>query len=165
MKTGISQTLGSSSCASQRRVGGFTLVEIVVVLAVATVLAAITVPSVASVQGRAVVGAAARQLAMLLRRAQAAAQAGATRTQIQLTEGGECTYTELREGVWRYVAGASLGVLSCTTNYPGMAIEFSPRGWPCAAGSAVPRAGSFELSWAGLASKVVVQLTGDVRCE
>jgi type II secretion system protein H len=162
----IPRTINAWAAARWPRNGrGYTMIEMVVVLAVAGILAAIAVPAAASVEGGAQVSAAAQQLALLLRRAQAAAQAGVTCTRVQLGDDGGWQYVELRNGEWRAAASGSLGTSCCTTNYPDRAVEFSPSGWPCAAGSPVPRAGSFHFWWAGSQSAVVVQLTGDVRCE
>ena len=144
---------------------GLTLIELVVVMAVLVIMAAITVPTAATAHSQASAGAAGKQLAVLLRRVQAEAQAGATRTRISLTTDAAYSVSVLRDGAWRQVESGSLGAVSCSTNFPGAAIEFSAHGWPCSLGSTVPRAGSIWLQSGSVATTVVVQLTGGVRCE
>ena len=147
------------------RAPGFTLIELVVVVAVLAIMAGIVVPAAAMAHGRASAGAAGKQLAVLLRRVQAEAQAGATRTRISLTTDAAYSVTVSRDGVWRQVESGSLGAVSCSTNFPGAAIEFSAHGWPCSLGSTVPRAGSVWLRSGLVVTTVVVQLTGGIRCE
>jgi len=141
---------------------GHTLLELVVVLAVAAIIATVTVPGVAWVTGRAATGADARTFALVLRRAQAAAAATGQPVSVRLVDQGlgyECDQA----------AGSDALVLdrggfheACTTNYPGGLVQFAPWGWPCAAGGR-PRAGSFSFARSGAGATVVLQLGGRVR--
>ena len=144
---------------------GFTLIELVAVMAVLAIMAAIVVPAAATAHSHASAGAAGKQLTVLLRRVQAEAQAGVTRTRISLAPDAAYSVTVLWDNAWRQVESGSLGAVSCTTNFPSAAIEFSAHGWPCSCGSTVPRAGSVWLRTGSAAATVVVQLTGAIRCD
>ena len=144
---------------------GFTLIELIVVMAVLAIMAAITVPALAAAHSRVSAGEAGKQLAVLLRCVQAEAQTGATRTRISLAPDAAYSVTVLRDGAWQQVESGSLGAVACTTNFPSAAIEFSAHGWPCSLGSTVPRAGSIWLRSGFASTTVVVQLTGGIRCE
>ena len=144
---------------------GFTLIELVVVMAVLTIMAAVVVPTAATAHSRASAGAAGKRLAVLLRRVQAEAQVGATRARISMAPDAAYCVTVLRGGAWQQVESGSLGAVACSTNFPSGAIEFSAHGWPCSFGSSVPRAGSIWLRSGSVSTTVVVQLTGGIRCE
>jgi prepilin-type N-terminal cleavage/methylation domain-containing protein len=144
---------------------GFTIVEIVTVLAISATLAGIAVPSVGALRRTLLDDAGARTLCVVLRVAQARAQAHGTIVRVAVAADGAYSVEELsrgdagREGTRALTAG-SLGV-SVVANYPHGAVQFGPRGWPCAIGSATPRAGSFTV---GARHRVVVQLGGCIRC-
>jgi prepilin-type N-terminal cleavage/methylation domain-containing protein len=141
---------------------GHTLSELLVALAVAAMLACVSVPGIAWVDGRAAVSADARSLAFVLRRAQArAAMSGAT-VCVRLDRQG-CGY------VCEETADAVTTVLGrgdfhgpCATNYPGGAVEFCTAGWPCSL-TGEPRAGTFTFESHGADAAVVLQMGGRVR--
>ncbi len=141
---------------------GYTLCELVVVLAVAAILGGVAVPGLAWVQGRAAVRADALRLALVLRGAQARAAATGDTVCVRLVDQGRgyvCEETGAAAGTV-VEQGAFDG--SCSTNYPGGAVEFSQPGWPCGL-SGDPRAGSFTFACAGAHVSVVLQLGGRVR--
>ena len=127
------------------------------VLAVMAVLAAVAVPSAAGVR-RAVGGhAGAQRLALLLRSAQATAQACGQAVHIRVGKSGDYTMESPSS-----LENGSLGV-AVSSNFPDGSLDFSPSGWPCLAGTETPRAGSFSFGTSpGLT--VVVQLGGCIRC-
>jgi prepilin-type N-terminal cleavage/methylation domain-containing protein len=141
---------------------GHTLLELLVVVAVAGTLAAVSVPGVAWVTGRSATGADALCFALVLRRAQAPAASSGRTVSVRLVDDGlgyECVQT---------LAGAETVLdrggfhVPCSTNYPGGVVEFGVRGWPCGTGGQ-PRAGTFSFAAAGASAQVVVQLGGRVR--
>ena len=143
---------------------GTTLMELVVVLAVAAILAAVAVPGVGTAR-RVVAGAAGvQELALLLRWAQAQAQSCGTPVRVVLTDGGRYNVTQQGAESASTIATGDLGV-DVWSNFPLGAVEFVARGWPCLPGSDVPRAGRFRVAGGGLHREVVVQLGGCIRCE
>ena len=147
-----------------RRRGGFTVVELLVMIAVLGLLAAVTVPTAAMVHGQASVPSAAGDLAVVLRWAQARAQVRVEH--VRVTVAGDSSYvvSDQAGSEWRICRQGRLGACACSSNYPGSAVEFLPAGWPASAGSSVPRAGSFIFAWGDESARVTVQLTGCVRC-
>jgi type II secretory pathway pseudopilin PulG len=146
-----------------RSSAAYTLVELVVALAVAATLAAVAVPGVAWVHGRTAVNTDARRLAIVLRRAQARAAAVDDMVRVRLLDQGAAYVSEQRDGPqWFAFDRGGFEGLACTTNYPGAAVEFRPAGWPCAVGAG-PRAGTFTFTCGGASSKVVLQMGGRVR--
>lgn len=138
---------------------GSTLFELVTVMAVVAVFAAIAMPSAAHV-GSAVSGAeGARRLALVLRAAQAEAQSRGAAVQVEVGASGDY---EVAAGGARLMSGR-LGAPVAST-YPGGVIAFSERGWASLPGSAIPRAGHFSVQGVGGTVTVVVQLSGCVRC-
>ena len=138
---------------------GSTLLELVTVMAVVAVFAAITVPNAAHV-GSSVSGAeGARRLALVLRAAQAEAQSRGAALRVEVGAGGDY---EVSAGGARLMSGR-LGA-PVTSTYPGGVIEFSDRGWASLPGAASPRAGHFSVQGVGGTVTVVVQLSGCVRC-
>ena len=138
---------------------GSTLFELVTVMAVVAVFAAIAVPGAAHV-GSAVSGAeGARRLALVLRAAQAEAQSRGVALQVEVGAAGDY---EISTGGARLMSGR-LGV-PVTSTYPDGMIEFSERGWASLPGSASPLAGHFSVQGVGGTATVVVQLSGCVRC-
>jgi len=140
---------------------GHTLLELVAALAIAALLAAVVVPGAASVDGRLAVDADAHRFVQELRRAQARAAATGEPVRVELADGG-AAFLLTDEATAARLGGGRFGGPTCSTNYPGGALEFSPSGWPCAVGGA-PRAGTFTFSYAGVTRSVVLQLGGRVR--
>ncbi len=149
-----------------RRQHGFTLIEMLTVMAVSGILLSISIPSVTGI--RRVVGdsAGARKLALVLRAAQAKAQAHQSVVRVTVQPDGHYSVTETQasgaspDGVDSAVARGELGA-GVSTNYAAGTVEFGPRGWPLAPGSLTPRAGTFTV---GDDHRVVIQLGGCVRC-
>jgi type II secretory pathway pseudopilin PulG len=144
---------------------GSTLFELLTVLAVSATLAGIAVPGAAAVRRGFAADAGARKLALVLRVAQARAQAGATTVRVTVEPGGGYTVHDLSvsPGAAHGPVVVSRGHLGArvSTNYPGGSVEFGPRGWPHLPGSASPRAGSFIV---GGEEQVTLQLGGCTRC-
>jgi prepilin-type N-terminal cleavage/methylation domain-containing protein len=142
---------------------GSTLLELLTVLAVTGVLAAIAVPSASAVRRMFAASSAVDRLALVLRSAQARAQSESARVCVRLDAVGGFVVTEgSDEGL--VVDQGELNV-AVASNYTGMAVEFAPPGWPCVPGSASPRAGRFLLAGGGAGREVVLQLGGCIRCE
>lgn len=140
---------------------GSTMLELVTVLAVMGILAAVAVPSAAGTHRTLASATAARELALLLRSAQARAQMQAAPVRVQVAGDGRYEVSDGTAGEpW---ARGSLGA-PVQTNYPGGAVEFGARGWPLLAGTTTPRAGSFTVGAGGRITVVVVQLAGCIRC-
>jgi prepilin-type N-terminal cleavage/methylation domain-containing protein len=138
---------------------GSTLFELVTVMAVVAVFAAIAVPSAAHV-GSVVSGAeGARRLALVLRAAQAEAQSRGAAVRVEIGASGDYVVSA---GGTRLMSGR-VGA-PVTSTYPDGAIEFSDRGWASLPGSASPRAGHFSVQGVSGTVTVVVQLSGCVRC-
>lgn len=153
------------SSLRRRASAGFTLVELVTLAGVLAILSAVSVPSVAAVHSRASTGAASQRLASALRCAQTVAQNTQCRTRVLLQGDSSYVVSQQTESGWLLLDRGTAGTAACETNYPGGIFEFSPRGWPCAAGSTAPRAGSVALSSGGHRTTVVLQLTGSIRCQ
>ncbi len=138
---------------------GFTILEMVAVLAVVAVFGGVAVPGAARV-GAGVSGAeAARRLALVLRAAQAEAQSRDARVLVEVGSAGDYVVSAAGE---RIMSGR-LGVAVDST-YPGGALEFSDRGWASLPGAVNPRAGHFTVAGATASRTVVIQLSGCVRC-
>ena len=142
---------------------GFTAVELIVVCAIMGALCSIAVPSAVGTRRSLGADAGARHLALMLREAQARAQARGVRTAVQVAPDGSYEVAEAVDGGWRVTERGEL-LSSVTTNYPGGRVEFGRSGWPLLSGTTTPRAGSFVLGTAPHARTVVLQLTGCVRC-
>ncbi len=145
---------------------GSTLFELLAVVAITGILAAIVVPGAGTVR-RALSGpAGARELALVLRAAQARAQARATTVQVTVAGDGFYTVRDLQTGAPGspvaavIVASGELGA-AVGSNYPGGIVEFGRTGRPSLPGATSPRAGSFTV---GGDHRVVIQLGGCVRC-
>jgi Tfp pilus assembly protein FimT len=142
---------------------GSTLLELVVMLAISAVLCAVAVPGVAAVRSVFAADAAADRLALVLRDAQARAQArGAV---VRVTVGGDGSYSvrDISASGTSSVADGELGA-DVDSNYPQGTLEFGAAGWPTLPGGASPRAGHFTVGAASAGRVVVVQLGGCVRC-
>lgn len=131
--------------------------------AVVAVFCAVAVPSAVGTRRTLGADAGARRLALVLRAAQARAQASGARTAVAVAPDGTYEAAEQGEGGWR-VSGRGRLVAPVSTNYPGGRVEFGRSGFPLLAGSVTPRAGSFVVGSGGRSRTVVVQLAGCVRC-
>lgn len=141
------------------RRAGTTMLELLTVVAIAGVLAAVAVPSAAHVGGVVSGAEAARRLALVLRAAQAEAQVRSTA--VRVTVAGDGDYV-VAAGAERLSSGR-LGVRVGST-YPGGTLEFTRRGWAGLPGASCPRAGHFTIEGSAAAHSVIVQLSGCVRC-
>ncbi len=136
--------------------------ELLVALAVAATLGGVSVPGLAWVQGRSAVKGDAQRLALVLRRAQARAAASGGTVRVRLDDGGLGYVCEQLGACGETIIDSGRFHGPCATNYPGAAVEFGTRGWPCAL-SGDPRAGSFVFARYGAESAVVLQMGGRVR--
>lgn len=136
--------------------------ELLVVLAVAATLSGVAVPSLAWVEGRAAVRSDAERLALVLRRAQALAAASGDTVIVRLDRQGRDFVCEQTSGSAATTVECGEFHNPCATNYPGDAVEFRVREWPCSL-SGEPRAGSFTFACHGAQSTVVLQMGGRVR--
>jgi type II secretory pathway pseudopilin PulG len=142
---------------------GSTLLELVTILAISAVLCAIAVPGVAAVRSVFAADAAADRLALVLRDAQARAQAHGAVVRVSVAGDGRYSVCDVHASGERSVAGGELGA-DVASNYPQGTLEFGAAGWPTLPGGASPRAGHFTIG-ASLAGRVVVvQMGGCVRC-
>lgn len=141
---------------------GYTMIETLVVCALAGMLVGLAVPAASSVRSGLAAGVAARELTVVLRAAQARAQAHGGRTRVEVGGDGAVVALELRDGVWQRWGAVHLPA-RVESNYPGGVVEFVAAGWPTAAGQESPRAGSFSLL-GPRPHTVVVQMAGCVRC-
>ena len=155
------QVVATSPHSRARR--GFTAIECIVVCAVIGVLCSIAVPSAVGTRRALGASVGARHLVLVLREAQARAQASGARTAVQVAPDGSYEAAELCDGAWRVTERGGL-LAAATTNYPGGRVEFGRSGWPLTPGTTTPRAGSFVLGTEPRTCTVVVQLTGCVRC-
>jgi len=141
---------------------GSTLLELVTILAISAVLCAIAVPGVGAVRSAFAADAAADRLALVLRDAQARAQAHGVAVRVSVAGDGRYSVCEVGPSGERLVAGGELGA-DVESNYPQGTLEFGAAGWPTLPGRTSPRAGHFTIG-ATAGRTVVVQLGGCVRC-
>jgi len=142
---------------------GSTLFELVAILAIGAVLCAIAVPGVAAVRSVFAADAAAERLALVLRDAQARAQARSAVVRVSVAGDGRYSVCDVSASGQSPVARGELGA-AVSSNYPQGTLEFGPAGWPTLPGGASPRAGHFTIGAATAGRVVVVQLGGCVRC-
>jgi type II secretory pathway pseudopilin PulG len=139
-----------------------TLMELVVVLAVAGILSAVAVPGVVAVQRTFRAHDAGRRLALVLRTAQARAQVSGVPVKVTVEAGGG--YVVVGVGTpERVVARGDLGA-AVSGNYPDGTVQFGASGLPSVAGGTSPRAGHFTVADGNAGRTVTVQLGGCVRC-
>jgi len=141
---------------------GHTLFELLVVLAVAAIIAAVSIPSVAWVEGRAAVAADARSLALVMRHAQARASSSGDPVVVRLQNDGHGYLCEWGAGTDLTILDSGRFHGACATNYPGGAVEFPVWGWPCTL-AGEPRAGTFSFTCEGASASVVLQMGGRIR--
>jgi type II secretory pathway pseudopilin PulG len=134
------------------------MLELVTLLAVVAVLAAVGVPGASKVRSAVSAGEAARRLALVLRSAQAQAQSSASPVRVDVAGDGRFT---VRDESGAVASSGSLGA-GVSSTYPGGALEFGERGWAGLPGAGSPRAGHFDIE--GTSDTVIVQLSGCVRC-
>ncbi len=134
-----------------------------VVCAIVGLLCAFAVPSAVSARRALGADAGARHLTLVLREAQARAQAGGARIAVGVAPDGSYEVARQAEDGWRVTERGDL-LARVSTNYPNARVEFGRAGWPLLPGTATPRAGSFVLGAGAHTRTVVVQLTGCVRC-
>ena len=142
---------------------GSTLLELVAILAISAVLCTIAVPGVAAVRSVFAADAAAERLALVLRTAQARAQAHGAAVRVSVAGDGCYSVCDVRPSGERAVTGGELGA-DIDSNYPQGTLEFGAAGWPTLPGRTSPRAGHFTIGAATAGRTVVVQLGGCVRC-
>jgi len=142
---------------------GSTLLELVALLAISAVLCAIAVPGVAAVRSVFAADAAADRLALVLRDAQARAQAHGVAVRVSVAGDGCYFVCDVSAFGERSVARGELGA-DVESNYPQGTLEFGAAGWPTLPGGASPRAGHFTIGAATAGRVVVVQMGGCVRC-
>jgi type II secretory pathway pseudopilin PulG len=144
---------------------GTTLLELTVLLAIMGIVCGIAVPGAVSAKRAFAVNAAQRHLALLLRDAQARAEALDHRVAVTVADDGSFVVKDLLPASdGPALTNGKLGV-AVSSSYPGGALEIDPRGWPALPGASSPRAGHFTIASAGATRTVVVQLAGCVRCE
>ena len=142
---------------------GSTLLELVALLAISAVLCAIAVPGVAAVRSVFAADAAAERLALVLRTAQARAQAHGAAVRVIVAGNGCYSVCDVSPSGSNPVTLGDLGA-DVDSNYPQGTLEFGAAGWPTLPGSASPRAGHFTIGASAAGRTVVVQLGGCVRC-
>ena len=142
---------------------GSTLLELVTILAISAVLCAIAVPGVAAVRSVFAADAAADRLALVLRDAQARAQARGAVVRVSVAGDGRYSVCDVSSSGECPGVGGELGA-DVGSNYPQGTLEFGAAGWPTLAGGASPRAGHFDVGSSGAGHVVVVQMGGCVRC-
>ena len=133
------------------------------ILAISAVLCAIAVPGAAAVRSVFAADAAAERLALVLRDAQARAQAHGATVRVSVAGDGRYSVSDVLASGASSVADGELGV-DVASNYPLGTLEFGAAGWPTLPGSASPRAGHFTIGSSTAGHTVVVQLGGCVRC-
>lgn len=147
---------------ARMRSEGVTLVELVVVLSISAVLCCVAVPGAVGARRAFRAADAAGRLGLVLREAQARAQASGVPVRVSVDGSGRFEVVSVGACAIR-LGGGDLGT-GISSNYPGGVVEFGPGGLPTAAGGASPRAGHFDVGTEPVARTVVLQLGGCVRC-
>jgi prepilin-type N-terminal cleavage/methylation domain-containing protein len=142
---------------------GSTLLELVAVLAISAIVGAIAVPGAATVRRVFAGDAAAQRLTLVLRAAQARAQARGVAVRVSVAGDGSYIVCDVGPSGDRTVARGELGA-DVDSNFPQGTVQFGAAGWPTLSGSVTPRAGHFAIGASGAGRVVVVQLGGCVRC-
>ena len=124
---------------------GSTLFELLTVLAVAGVLAAVAVPGAARVRSTFAGAEGARRLALVLRAAQAEAQ---SRSGPCARRGGRRRRLHGDRRLRRPRHERPAGRTRVTSTYPGGVLEFTRAGMGADPGSSSPRAGHFGIAGA-----------------
>jgi type II secretory pathway pseudopilin PulG len=143
------------------RTAGVTLVELVVVLSISSSLCGIAIPGVVGARRAFRAGDAAGRLTLVLRDAQARAQATGARVRVEVDGSGRFSVVAGADA--GRIAGGELGA-AVVSNYPGGVVEFGSGGLPTTAGGTSPRAGHFAVGAGPAVRNVVLQLGGCVRC-
>jgi len=139
---------------------GSTMFELLTVVAIVGIFAAVAVPGAAHVRSSVSGAQGARRLALVLRAAQAESQSRLGRVRVHLGTGGDYTVTAADAEL---LMSGELGT-AIESTYPDGELEFSERGWAALPGSASPRAGHFAVRGGASSSVVTIQLSGFVRC-
>jgi type II secretory pathway pseudopilin PulG len=142
---------------------GSTLLELVVLLAISAILSAVAVPGVAAVRGVFAADAAAGRLALVLRDAQARAQARGAVVRVSVAADGSYSVCDVGAPGERPVLRGDLGA-DVTSNYPQGIVEFGAAGWPTLSGGGSPRAGHFTIGAVTAGRQIIIQMGGCVRC-
>lgn len=143
------------------RTCGMALLELVVVLAISATLCAVTVPGVAATRGAFRAAGAAQRLSLVLRDAQAYAEAQSAPVRVCVSADGSYTVAQTAGG--GVIARGEIGAAVVGT-YPDGTVEFGASGLPTLSGGGSPRAGHFTVADGAPGQTVVVQLGGCVRC-
>ena len=114
---------------------GSTLLELVTILAISAVLCAVAVPGVAAVRSVFAADAAVDKLALVLRDAQARAQAHGATVRVSVAGDGRYSVCDVSASGERPVARGELGA-AVDSNYPQGTLEFGAAGWPTLPGGA-----------------------------
>lgn len=141
---------------------GLTLLELVVVLSISAILCAVAVPGVVQARRTFRAADAAGRLALVLRTAQARAQAGGVPVRVEVEASGRFRVSQYGSSP-AHIAVGDLGA-AVVSNYPDDTVEFGAGGLPTVAGGVSPRAGHFDVGAGSAVRSVVVQLGGCVRC-
>ena len=139
---------------------GSSMLELIVVLAVVAIFAAVAVPGASRARATVAGSEGARRLALVLRAAQAEAESGSGAVRVMIEPDGDFVVTDADGST---AMSGRLGT-AVTSTYPGNVLEFTERGWARLPGSSSPRAGHFTVAGAAQSRTVVVQLSGCVRC-
>jgi type II secretion system protein H len=147
-----------------RGIRGFTLAELLVVLAISAILCAVVVPGAVMARRSVATEAAAHRLALVLRAAQAHAEASGRAVRVTVSPAGEYALRPADASAAGVMSEGELGAAVDGT-WPGGALEFAAAGWPTLPGGGSPRAGHFDVGDGLVSRAVTVQLGGCVRCE
>ena len=142
---------------------GSTLLELIAILAISAVLCAVAVPGAATVRGAFAADGGAERLTLILRAAQARAQARGGVVRVCVDQDGSYIVGDVDAGGLRPLLRGELGA-GVASNFPLNTLEFGASGRPTLAGGVSPRAGHFTIGDSRSRHTVTVQLGGCVRC-